>query len=498
MITVSSERVAVATVVSGTAAMLGYVGLRACGLPWGAALIVALLLGAAGGWYLAQRLPVLLDGQRLRRPLACAIWVVLALLALGQTARTSAFMIDPTRTQQALMPWDRWLTEHSCLTAYTEAVRLNAAGAPNVYDPKLYSDRTRRISGFRVDLYHYPPPFLLVPLAVQAVVGSEYAAIRGAWFALSGLMFMLAFGLVARRLDGNGLQRAIFVAPALWLSIPVQQGLQMSNVQILVLSVAIIAMLVMARRPALGGALLALTIVSKLFPGVLVLYLAAQRRWRALAWTAGFAFAFCALALPVLGSQSFHAFVGFELPRLSSGEAFASPFAREFAVARNMSPFGIAIKVAKLGVPALGTGLAVGRGISLAFGLVLASLAIWAGRTRRTPSSGDDSLVVLALLALASLASPFAPGNYVLVPLVWLVLMHPRLGRPGSAVPLWLLISLPFFVPREVAFAPQMWAFLPAQVLALAVPAAILWQAGRTPATEARPKGLPAPAMQAS
>jgi len=107
----------------------------------------------------------------------------------------------------------------------------------------------------------------------------------------------------------------------------------------------------------------------------------------------------------------------------------------------------------------------------------IVGLALWAGR--RQPRSGTESASVwLSLVSLGTLASPFAPANYVLVSLVWLVCMDRELFRPLVAVLCWLLISLPFLVSHDAPFLMQALAYLPAQVLALGVPAVILWKAG--------------------
>jgi alpha-1,2-mannosyltransferase len=166
---IGRERLAVALAVSTAAGIIVWVGLRALSLHPSLAGLLAVVGGALGAIRLARRLPVGLEGSLSRRPALCALWMVLALLALVQTARLSAFMADPGRTQHSLMPWNDWLTHHSCLTAYTEAARLSDEGKPNVYDPQIYSGR--RIGGFRVDQFHYPPPFLLLPRALQAGLG---------------------------------------------------------------------------------------------------------------------------------------------------------------------------------------------------------------------------------------------------------------------------------------------------------------------------------------
>ena len=63
--------------------------------------------------------------------------------------------------------------------------------------------------------------------------------------------------------------------------------LQAGNVQLLSSAPRRWRMLLFERRRhAAGGLLLAYAIVSKLFPGVLVLYLLLRRDWRAVGWTA--------------------------------------------------------------------------------------------------------------------------------------------------------------------------------------------------------------------
>ena len=75
------------------------------------------------------------------------------------------------------------------------------------------------------------------------------------------------------------------------------------------------------RRHASGGAILAYAIVSKLFPGVLLLYLVLRRDWRAVSWTAAWSVALAAVTLADVGAAPFAAFLE-HLPGLLSGEAF--------------------------------------------------------------------------------------------------------------------------------------------------------------------------------
>lgn len=240
---------------------------------------------------------------------------------------------------------------------------------------------------------------------------------RSVWFGLSGLALLTALVLIALRLEPNARVRAIALLPAIWISIRALLGLQMSNFQVMVVAISALALVAFSRFPVLGGALVGLAMVRKLFPGILFLYLLVARRWRDAAWTAGFAALFCLLALALFGSAPFRAFVEYELPRLSSGEAFARPFSMPFAVAANMSAFGLALKLQWLEVP--GMSLAVGRVLSAIYGLAMLVLVIRSG-SRPLRTRGEETAVWLALLSLGTLASPFAPASYVLLSLVWL------------------------------------------------------------------------------
>ncbi len=488
------ERLAVAVVVSGCAGFVSYVGLRGLGAPSVLAMLVVVLLSVAVVLLLSRRLPVALDGMWKQRPWLSAAWLLIGLVALVQTARLSAFMLDPAQPQYSLFPGDQWMVEHCCLTAYSESARLTGEREENIYNVDLYRGvdptRPRKLGSFGVDAYHYPPTFLLLPLGVRGVVGGEFESVRAVWFGMSALALMLAIGLVAYRLEPEGQLRTIGMAPLIWCSMPVLSGLQMSNVQILVVAISAIALASFprlrtpdksgsfggqARRAAVGGMLLAMSAVAKIFPGILFVYLLARRKWREAAWTAGSAVVLTVLALVVVGPAPFQAFVEYELPRLSSGEAFSRPFSRAFAVARNMSPFGIPLKLGWLGIP--GMTLEVGRVVSMIYVLGVVGLAIWSGR--RQPRSSTEAISVwLSLLSLGTLASPFAPANYVLVSLVWLVCINRELFRPVTAVVICFLISAPFLISREAPFLLQAICYFPAQALAIGVPVVILWSAG--------------------
>ena len=95
-----------------------------------------------------------------------------AVLALVQLGRLAVFIVDASRTGFSTVPSSRWEVLHSCVTAYYVAGKA-APDVPNVYDDALYSlpgdpsapRKPRLLDGFRVDVYEYPPPFLLLPRA---------------------------------------------------------------------------------------------------------------------------------------------------------------------------------------------------------------------------------------------------------------------------------------------------------------------------------------------
>ena len=125
--------------------------------------------------------------------------------------------------------------------------------------------------------------------------------------------------------------------------------LQVGNLQAIVFSIAMIAMVLLAqRRYAAGGALLAYVTLSKLFPGLLLVYLLVRREWRALAWTMGMIVALIVISLLDTGWAPYNAFLD-HLPRLLGGEAFPA-FRNPGAVAKNYSVPGMAFKLQLFGV----------------------------------------------------------------------------------------------------------------------------------------------------
>jgi hypothetical protein len=219
---------------------------------------------------------------------------------------------------------------------------------------------------------------------------------------------------------------------------------------------AMIAMVLFERRRwASGGALLAFATVSKLFPGLLVVYLLAQRRWTAVLWTVGFAVLFTLVTLVDIGGAPYAGFLE-HLPGLVGGEAFPA-FRNPGAMAINYSVPGIVFKLKLFGVPGMGF---FASKIAGWIYTVVAVAATWLIGTR-VQRAGDKPLAWAAILVLATLRSPFLPQGYAVFPPLWLLTMLVAQSPPsaktlGLAVLTWLALNV--YWPIDWPINPQLLA----------------------------------------
>jgi len=172
--------------------------------------------------------------------------------------------------------------------------------------------------------------------------------------------------------------------------------------------------LLVQRRYAAGGALLAFVTVSKLFPGLLLVYLLVRRQWRALAWTTGLIAVLIAISLLDTGWAPYRAFLD-HLPRLLGSEAFPA-FRRPGGVAVNYSVPGMAFKLQLFGVTGASFGVMKIVGWIYTLIVLVATVVV----ARRTANREEEPLAWLTILILASLRSPFLPA-YAVIPVVWLL-----------------------------------------------------------------------------
>jgi hypothetical protein len=383
-------------------------------------LLVTALTAALAGW-IGRRLPFSRLGSS-ERSLA-VLAAVATIGALVCLVRAAIFMADPGEARFSLVPSSRWEVEHSCLTAYFVAAQAAARGE-NPYDVTLYNApeddpsaprKPRKIGPFRVDVYEYPPPFLALPRLCNLVT-TDFLRLRGFWFAFNLAIVVTALLVVAVDLPREAASRALLLSPLVLFAIPTLSGFQKGNIQLTIIAISMLAMWLFERkRHAAGGALLAFATASKLFPGLLVLYLIARRQWRAVAWSLGMGIVLVAVTLLDLGWAPYRDFLA-HAPGLLGGQAFPA-FRNPSAVAINFSIPGLVFKLKQLGVPGMGFGAA--RIVGTLSTLVVAWAILRAARhpgDRRTRSLGW-----LSILVLATLCSPFLPQGYAAFTPLWLL-----------------------------------------------------------------------------
>lgn len=386
-------------------------------------LLVAVSLGALAVW-LPPQLPDGLDGLAPRHKVLTSLYVLFALLTLVSTTRVSIFMGDSTRMEMQVIPGDTFIGTHSCLSAYAHAIALSHQHVDNLYavdrwqnpdGSPLPTGVDRPYAPFVLDYFAYPPPFLLAMLPV-AVLEGDFAAQRALWFGLNGLFFAVGLWAVARWVGGPQAHRLLLLSPLFMGSLPVLAAAQVGNFQASVVMLAVLGMVALEKdRPALGGAMLAFAILSKLSPGVLGIALLAQRRWRDALWTAGFGVIFLVASVLAFGVNPLVSFLTYTFPRLNSGEAFAFMDDAPFSIWTNLAPFGWPFKLQLIGLE-VGDPWVLGRIFGRIFTVALLILVVLA--TRRQEERHQRALSWMAVLVLSALQSPFAPG-YVLIGLLW-------------------------------------------------------------------------------
>ena len=348
-----------------------------------------------------------------------------ALAALIILARMGGYLIDAERPELSIQPDDAWRTNHSCLTAYAEAARFAAEPDRNIYEHALYKDR--RIENLKVDDYHYPPPFLLLPGAMQRATGG-YMGLRFPWFVFQLALLLLTTWLIVRWLGRELGQRVLLATPLFFIAPATLFTMQMGNFQSSAIALSMAGMIALTSSrgavQASGGVALAYAAISKVFPGILAVYFVVTRRWRALAWLTVAGLALTMITLGVYGARPFDDFVHYQMPRLSSGEAFPQAEWPRMA-AGNHSFYGVLVKLRVLGLDALDsrTGLLINSIYGFAV-LALACAVAWARRAVAVSAPHDRLITLtcwLAILNLASFRSPFVGGGYGMFGTVWLV-----------------------------------------------------------------------------
>jgi len=342
-----------------------------------------------------------------------AVTAAVGTIATGaQMMPLTVFMTDSNRVEYSMSPSDPFRTRHSCMSSYAEGARFASDGSLNIYELALY--QPRKLGTLQVDRYHYPPLFLLLPQSLRLVV-PEFGSFRAVWFAMQ--LLVIIGGFVAAAIWIGGVAGATVLAGgALVLAIPGSLfSLQQGNFQISAMPLATAGFaLLLAGRLGTGAVLLAWTAAAKIFPGILVVHLAAARQWRALIWLAVAGVVLLGLTIAAQGTRPLRDFVGTALPEMADGSAF--PHAeRPDTVSVNWTVYGLTVRLRNLGVSSLTQ--PAGLSIASIYGLLiiaLAALAGWRRPLRLDTPSGRLALLQLAvaLVGLASFRSPFAGAQY--------------------------------------------------------------------------------------
>lgn len=344
-----------------------------------------------------------------------------------QTARLSSWVTDPNE-EWWIGTDDPVFSKHMCMTAYIYAADLNRQGAENVYDKSHYPGLNPEANVHTTiknispeDPYQYPPQFLLLPRLAIAMT-DDFEIIKIFWLFLQFLFFGFVAWKVARFIGGDIGLTAALIIPLLLISFPVLSNMQFGQFHLMSILMAIAAMMWFAQgKHALGGASLAFAVLSKVAPGVLIIYLVVQKRWKELGWTLGFIGIFSLLALAVVGPKPFVAFINYQLPNIQNGSAFAFaevwPEYRDLFIALNQSPYAFIFKLGALGVP--GMTLSVANMTHLFYSIVVLIIAIFASRMKG--SQYKQLLIWLALLNLAALVSKGAWGDYISIGTLWMM-----------------------------------------------------------------------------
>jgi hypothetical protein len=390
---------------------------------------------------------------------------VAALVALVVLGRLTVFMADDARPRFSAFPSSGWEVRHSCVSAYFVAAGATHEGR-SVYSDDLYTApdddgkgirKPLMLGRFGIDVYEYPPSFLVVPVALRQLLPG-FPAFRLVWFVLNGVVVAFAMVYVARAFSPPAAKRVLMLAPLIWISPPTLSALQKGNVQLLIVALAMLAMLLFERRRfAAGGALLAFATASKLFPGLLLVYLIVRRQFRAVAWTAAMGALLVGLSLAVVGARQYVAFAD-HLPGLLGGEAFPA-FRNPSAIAINFSIPGLVFKFKMLGLGAFSFGAS--KIVGWLYTLLLLVVVV---RVSRRPWRDDDKPAVwLAILILATLRSPFLPQAYAAFPPLWLLTLLAARQPPTAKTLLWTLgawLALSFYWPIDWPLDPRVLALV--------------------------------------
>jgi alpha-1,2-mannosyltransferase len=273
--------------------------------------------------------------------------------------------------------------------------------------------------------YLYPPLFAIAMLPLTLL---SYPAAFAAWLGLNVLFLGASLWLFLR-----GERRSIFLAASGSLLLagafhPVWHHLKIgqSSLLVLLLLTATFALL-RSRRETAAGLILSGAILLKLTPGILLVLLAAHRRWRA-AWVALAGVIGLSLASSiVVGIGPQVTYFAKMVPMLGAGTAFYP----------NQSLNGFITRLLGMGdyrKADLSLDLTAPRLLGIGLGLVIVAFTVAAIVRRRGEAGSGAFEDGFASLVLASLlVSPISWEHHYVIALLPAWILLARWGRDGAA-----------------------------------------------------------------
>lgn len=370
------------------------------------------------------------EGSAERRPsvLVPAVAVAAAALVLAYYGPAFAGYFRPQPGVYADFVQE-WLSARNHWTGHPVYERQRAAAVRH-----LGVDR----AAFDVELPWNAHPPVAVLLALPFGLVTDYPTAYAAWNALTFGLYLVGLVLIARelRIPLNTLSVAAAVALLVcWNAMHSQlfQG-QLNCLLLFLLTAAWVA----NRRDyqTAAGVAAGVAAAAKLFPGLLLVYFAATRRWRAAAVTAATGVALNLLALAVFGPAAVETYARDVLPSL---DVFRQSW-------MNVSLTGYWTRLGvSFDLPAAAKAVAVGCQLAVA-------AVVWrAGRRAADPGARDRAFAA-AVFGMV-LASPIAWTHYfvflpVALAIVW---RHPPRGPALAALAIG---TAALWVPDGTAVVP--------------------------------------------
>lgn len=169
----------------------------------------------------------------------------------------------------------------------------------------------------RVHPYLYPPVFLLLATPTSWL---PLQAGFDVWFVLNELCLLAAVLVLVRWLRPWAPDTGAVLAVLVALTYGVAYGAELGQANLIVLLLVIVAAWQVREHPGLAGAVLGVACMLKMSPALMVLWFAAERRWRAVGAAVLAALGASVLSLLVAGPEVQLRFYTEVLPGLLSGQ----------------------------------------------------------------------------------------------------------------------------------------------------------------------------------